>query len=184
MKKLFMLLLCLTTSLVCYSQQYSVQYKWQSDGSILNSAGSSYDIFEFEGKMRDSIFDEVLTSVSSIFIGPINNVTTHNHELIQIDAVVPHIEYDVIVVDFHYTIKIFIKDEKIKIDTPYLTALTFNGKTNSTNVIGWTKVQKFFNSDGTPSTKKKKLSVYNDLNKALSSSVNKILSNLYSTDNW
>ena len=165
--RLFFLLLCMkkiilvvASFIIAFSTQgQEVTFKWQPNGSMLTEEGKSYQVVSFEGKTKESLYNELLVSVSSIYNNPQHVVSSVENELISINATQPvswHLGELVgtQIVTFHYVLKLHVKDGKVKIDAPYFTHLTFSSGGSQPNIPGWVKTQKFFNADGTPNSKR------------------------------
>ncbi|MBO5878378.1 MAG: hypothetical protein J6Q29_02785 [Alistipes sp.] len=188
MKKLFFTLCTLLISTNIFAQTDSVYFEWQPDGTMLTKEEADFLIIDYKEKTKEELFKDLLLSSSSIFNSPKDTISPIENQLISINAIQPVIWkvgglLGAIEVNIHYVLKIHIKDEKIKIDAPYFTLLSFSTGGTQDKIESWTKAQKFFNSDGTPSNKKGRAEFYQDINNSFNNLIDQLL-NHKAQEDW
>ena len=180
MKKLF-LAWCL--AIICsniYAQNDNIYFEWQPNGTMLTKEGTNFQIIQLEGKSKQTLYNELLLSASTLFNSPKDTISSIENQLISIKAIQPVIWntgglLGGVTVNIHYVLKIHIKDNRVKIDAPYFSLLTFSTGYTQDDIEGWTSAQKFFKSDGTPSNKKGHAQFIKDLNSAFNTIIDSIL---------
>ena len=182
MKKIFITLCIAFIGLNSFAQSNEVYFEWQPSGRMLSKDGTDFQIIQLEGKPKETIYNELLLSVSSLFNSPKDTISSIENQLISVNAIQPIIWkvgglLGAVKVDIHYVLKIHIKDGKVKIEAPYFSLLSFSTGGTQDNIEGWIKAQKFFNPDGTPNNKKGKGEFCNDINNSFNSLIDKILNN-------
>ena len=189
MKKIFLTLICVAS--ICsnaYTQNDTVYFEWQPNGRMLTKDGADSQIVQIEGKSQEVLYNELLVAASSLFNSPKDTISSIENQLISINAIQPVIWklgglLGALEVKIHYVLKIHIKDNKIKIDAPYFSLLSFSTGGTQENIEGWTKTQKFFNSDGTPNNKKGKAEFIKDINSSFNALIYAII-NSKNQEEW
>lgn len=167
----------------------SVTFEWQPDGSMLTNNGEMYEVIPFDGKSAEELYDNLMVSVSSIYNDPNQTISSVENKLISVYAI-HEVVWDCggilgeVVVNFHYTLKLHIKDAKVKVDAPHFTLLTFSTGGSQSNIEGWVKAQKFFNEDGTPNPKKGKGEFCLRVNTSFNSLINNIINIENDNEDW
>lgn len=166
-----------------------VTFKWQPDGSMLTEEGKSFQVVSFEGKTKESLYNELLVSISSMYNNPQHVVSFVENELISINAI-QQVAWNVggmvgtQKVNIHYVLKFHVKDGKAKVDAPYFTLLTFGSGGSQPDIPGWVKAQGFFNTDGTPNPKKGRKAFCISVNQTFNDLINSILNLESDEDDW
>ena len=188
MKKLFFTLCTLLISMNIFAQTNSVYFEWQQNGTMLTKEGADFLIIDYKGKTKEELYKGLVLTSSSIFNSPKDTISPIENQLISINAIQPVIWkvgglLGAIEVNVHYVLKIHIKDEKIKIDAPYFSLLSFSTGGTQDNIEGWTKAQKFFNSDGSPNNKKGRAEFCQDINNSFNNLIYQLL-NYKEQEDW
>ena len=173
-----------------YSQDSSVKFLIQSDGTMLTEDGKGYQIIIFDGESQEEIFNKLIIGVTAIFVDPKSVISTVENQLISISGV-RGIQRDVgglwgnSMVYFHYVIKIHIKEGRVKVDSPSFSLLSFDSGYIQDDIPGWLVAQKIFTKDGQPNKKKEiYYDFYNRVNESFSSLINQILNYSASNEEW
>ena len=166
-----------------------VTFEWQPNGSMLTKNGESSQVVSFPEKTKEKLYQELLVSASSIYNNPQKTISYVENKLISINAVQPIIWnvgglLGAVEVNFHYVLKMHIKDGKIKVDAPYFSLLTFSTGASQPNIPEWVKAQKFFKSDGTYRTKKGKQEFCLSVNEEFNALINQILKMQAEDEDW
>lgn len=173
-----------------WAQVDSVLFEWQPNGKLLTKEGNSFKVVDYEGKSSEILYKELLSAASSLYNDPKSVISSVENKIVSISACQP-LTWKVggllgtIGVNIHYVLKLHIKDNKVKVDAPYFTMLSFSTGATQENIEGWTKAQKFFNKDGSPSNKKGKRQFYLDINSTFNELVNSLLNyNVNVEEDW
>ena len=70
-----------------YSQDSSVKFLIQSDGTMLTEDGKGYQIIIFDGESQEEIFNKLIIGVTAIFVDPKSVISTVENQLISISGV-------------------------------------------------------------------------------------------------
>ena len=138
MKKIVLLLCALFFSFYWADAQKSYFYL-QHDGSFITSEGKNYVVVYFPDRTKNELYNQVLINVSSIYVNPNSVISKIENEMISINGYsseFPGVTIKGILSGFYtagatYTLKIFFKDGKIRIDAPQIISVgeanvTFN----------------------------------------------------------
>lgn len=135
LKKILSVLFCICLFLhPIYAQEYSSQEKLKltltPNGLFKDNQGNDYAVILFEGKNRTELYDMVIKHVNSLYRSPKEVMSVIENEMISIYALSDKLAYDNILGITrrgvtYYTIKIHFKDNKIKIDFPSISKVTF-----------------------------------------------------------
>lgn len=188
MKKILFLLLLLI-SFDAYPQTEISYFEWQPNGTMLTKDGSNFVIVDFPNKSKELLYNEILVAVSSMFNSPQHTLSSVQDQLISINAIqaVQRESGGMIGtynVNFHYVLKIHIKDNKVKIDAPYFTLVSFEWGATQPDIEGWTKGQKFFDAEGNPNPKKQRGKFCYNVNKQFNDLINSILNYSHTQEDW
>lgn len=143
---LFGLLLILSNATVAQERTFCLQ----SDGSFLTRDNGKYLVEEFPNTSRDVLFQKLLVNISSLFVSPQDVISSVPNEMISVNAYVDEIPFFTVSTAVgkhsfspgtHYVIKIYIKDNKVRIDAPIITGI---GKVGSDAFPIWMKRYKLF----------------------------------------
>jgi hypothetical protein len=188
MKRLIFCFIVFCT-IIFSTKAQTVTFEWQPDGSMLTKDGETYEVVYYDGKTKEELYNELLVSVSSLYNNPQEIISTVENKLISINAIMSIPRYvggllGRVDTNFHYVLKIHVKDGKIKVDAPYFTLLTFSTGGTQQDIEGWTRAQKFFKKDGTPSDKKGEREFYFNVNSTFNELINAILKLEADNDDW
>lgn len=186
-----MTMVCIMLNIgVIYSQERTVNLHLHQDGKMLTKEGKDFYIIQYEGKSQEIIYNQLLVSVSSIFNDPKTVISKVENQLISISGI-QGVDWNVggmlgtIRVNFHFVLKFHIKDNRVKVDSPYFTMLSFSSGGTQSNIGGWLVSHKIFTKDGQPNIKKEKnYEFYNNVNKTFSTLITSLLNYTETQEDW
>lgn len=154
MKKLF--LFCFLLCSLHFSNAQKSSFQLQHNGTFLSPDGKDYIIFPYPEKTKNELYNQLLISISSMYVNPNSVISKVENEMISIRGYSPDfpgVTIKGILSGFYtagaeYIIKIYFKDEKVKIDAPQIIAV---GESNVT-FNHWLNYHKVF-KDGYPNPK-------------------------------
>lgn len=147
-KSIFCIVLTLSIFPVLSAQNSS--FHLQPDGTFLTIDKAKYIVQEFPNTSREELFNKLLVNISSLFISPQDVISSVPNEMISINAYADDIPFLTVPsamgkVSFapgtHYVIKIYVKDNKVRIDAPIITGI---GKAGQVEFTYWMKQYKLY----------------------------------------
>lgn len=140
--KRILFLLVLLSSITCKAQ-FIIK-----DGPLTTEDGKGYVVYEFEGMTQKELFTKAKSALTSSYISPKDVMSTSEYETISITAYTDNICWPIKIlgqpskscVDVTYKITFQFKDEKIRIDAPYIINCTQGHGENKKEYIfgsGW-----------------------------------------------
>lgn len=191
LQRLFMTIVCLMMNLgFVYSQEKTVNFILQPDGIMLTNEGKDFQIINYEGESQEIIYNKLLMGVSSIFNDPKTVISKVENQIISISGI-QGVNWIVggmlgtVRVDFHYVLEFHIKDNRVKVDSPYFTMLSFSSGGTQSDIGGWLVSHKIFTKDGQPNMKKENnYKFYNDVNESFSKLTSTILNYTETEEDW
>lgn len=173
-----------------YSQENSVKFSLNHDGTMLTEDGKNFKVIQYDGESKESIYNKLLLGITSLFNDPKTVISKLENQMISLSGI-QGINWNVkgllgtIRVDFHYVIKFHIKDNRVKVDSPYFTMLSFSSGGSQRDISGWLVAQKIFTKEGQPNTKKENnYQFYNDINNTFNTLVSQILNYTTTQEDW
>ena len=125
-------------------------FRLQPDGTFLTIDNAKYIVKEFPNTSREELFNKLLVNISSLFISPQDVISSVPNEMISINAYADDIPFLTVPsamgkVSFapgtHYVIKIYVKDNKVRIDAPIITGI---GKAGQVEFTYWMNQYKLY----------------------------------------
>lgn len=158
MKQLFIsIALCLFV--LSANSQQKIDFHLSQTGKFLTEDGDDYLVIPFEGKSAHDIFLEVVQNVNSLYKSPKEVLSTIEDQSISIFAMGSPIAYDKILGLTregygYYTIKILVKDNKIRFELPKIDKVSFGSGDHKTTVSYSYQIGEYFDKKGIVKSKR------------------------------
>lgn len=131
------------------SQDTTISLDYQTPNFIFNQDATfttgndkEYIIVPMEGYNQHELYKAILVGISKIFADPENAIFCIEDEMIVLNGMTGFcIEYRMGYYAFTYTLRLYFKDGKIRIDTPVVNAFVPTSGEHRSNVAGWIKTQ-------------------------------------------
>lgn len=159
------------------------EFSLMSDGTM-QALDKSYIVVEFPDKTKSDLYSDVLFAVSSLYASPKDVLSTSENESITINGYAKDcLHYGMNVMSIHYSITMLFKDGKVRVNSPQVVSIVFDGGKISTNFVGWLKTQNFF-VNGEVNTKPNKVKVVEEYNRKMNSLIYSILNYKQVQEDW
>lgn len=158
MKKLSLLFLSIFMVLLCNAQQ-EISFKLNKDGKFLTESGDDFIVIPFEGKSAQEIYMQLIENINKLYKNPKEVLSTIENTSISVFAMGCDIAYDKILGITRsgcgtYTIKISIKDNRIRYELPIIDKVTFGSGEHSMTVSYAYQIGTYFDKKGEVKSKR------------------------------
>lgn len=183
MKKI--ILLCMVALIAVTSNAQKADFRLQNDGTFQNIDGSKYIVIAYNNISKSDLYNKVLASISQLYVSPHDVISKVNNELITIDGISENcitLGKGLMAVRFsiEYNLQFQFKDNKIRIEAPYIVRLFTYNNPDIKPFSGWLNAQNIFKK-GLPNPKKQ--TTIDDFNITVNNAINGIIE-FKSNDNW
>lgn len=154
---LFLIAFCFV-ALSANSQQ-KIDFHLSQTGDFLTGDGEDYVVIPFEGKTAHDIFMEIVQNINSLYKSPKEVLSTIEDQSISIFAMGSPIAYDKIIGLTregygYYTIKILVKDNKIRFELPKIDKVSFGSGNQKITVSYSYQIGGYFDKKGVVKSKR------------------------------
>ena len=159
MKKVLILIAIMFVTLPVNSQQ-RIDFHLTQTGKFLTENNEDFVVIPFEDKTAHDIYMEIVQNVNSLYKNPKEVLSTVEDQSISIYAMGNPIAYDKIVGLTrdgygYYTIKILIKDNRIRFELPQIDKVSFGSGNQKTTVSYSYQIGTYFDKKGVVKPKRK-----------------------------
>ena len=141
-----------------HSQQ-KIDFHLSQSGKFLTDEGEDFVVIPFEGKSGHDIYMEIVQNVNSLYKSPKEVLSTVEDQSISIYAMSSPIAYDKVIGITregygYYTIKVLIKDGKIRLELPKIDKVSFGTGSQKTTVSYSYQIGTYFDKKGVVKSKR------------------------------
>ena len=141
-----------------YSQQ-KIDFHLSQSGKFLTEEGEDFVVIPFESKSAHDIYMEIIQNINSLYKDPKKVLSTVEGQSISIFAMSSPIAYDKIIGITrdgygYYTIKILIKDNRIRFELPKIDKVSFGSGDQKMTVSYSNIIGDYFDKKGTVKPKR------------------------------
>lgn len=160
MKHVLFIIAFLFTVIPVYTQQ-KIDFHLSQTGKFLTENGEDFIVIPFEGKSAHDIYMELVQNINSLYKSPKEVLSTIEDQSISIYAMGTPIAYDKVIGILregygHYTIKILIKDYRIKFGLPKIDKVSYGTGKHKMTISYDYQISTYFDKNGIVKSKREK----------------------------